>query len=111
MDLIKKLFPLSFKFNGDPKKLAIGALIYIGLQIIFGYFIAPIFLRALMIMCFTIILIPVAFLLCPVLDVLTIAISAYVIAGIVISILTYAGIIPNDVAEATEEAQTVSVED
>jgi hypothetical protein len=62
-------------------------------------------------MCFTIILIPVALLLCLVLDVLTIAVSAYVIAGIVMSILTYAGIIPNDVAEATEEAQTVSVED
>ena len=111
MDLIKKLFPLSFKLNGNPKKLAIGALIYIGLQIIFGYFIAPIFLSALMIMFFTIILIPVALLLCPVLDVITIAVSTYVIAGIVISILTYAGVLKNDAEAPAEEAQTVSVED
>lgn len=110
MDLIKKLFPLSFKLNGNPKKLAIGALIYIGLQIIFGYFIAPIFLSALMIMCFTIILLPVALLLFPVLDVITIAVSTYVIAGIVISILTYAGVLKNDAKAPAEEAQTVSVE-
>lgn len=111
MDLIKKIYPLSFKFNGEPKKLAIGALIYIGIHIIFGYMIAPVLLSMIMIMAATLILLPVALLLCLVYDILALTVTIYVVSGVVMSILTFAGVLKNDAEAPAEEAQTVSVED
>ena len=89
MDILKKIFPISWKFKGEVKNLVIAIVIYVvggfilGLIPIIGWLLSPI-------------------------------ISLYSLAGIVISILLFANVIkdePAAEAEAKEEAPAEEAKD
>ena len=95
MDILKKIFPLSWKFSKDVKDLIIGILIYLAGSTILGFILG-----------ITIIGIALAPL-----------VGIYSMAGIVIQILVFAKVIKDEPAadaeatEATEEANDESAED
>ena len=89
MDILKKIFPISWKFKGEVKNLVIAIVIYVvggfilGLIPIIGWLLSPI-------------------------------ISLYSLAGIVISILLFTNVIkdePAAEAEAKEEAPAEEAKD
>ena len=81
MDMLKKFFPLSWKFQGDVKNLVIAILIYV-----FGGAVIDIILAITII----------GAILAPI-------VSLYSLAGIVISILLFAGVIKDEPAAETKE--------
>ncbi|MBQ8689411.1 MAG: hypothetical protein IJ515_03505 [Clostridia bacterium] len=78
MDLLKKIFPLSFKYVGEAANLVIGIIIYVVAGIVGGLLIG-LFGN-----------IPVLNILCPLLGAL---LDVYVVAGIVIEILVQCKVI------------------
>lgn len=94
MDILKKIFPLTWKFKGDVKNLVIAILIYF-----FGTFIINVILLFVPI---------IGWILLPVVNI-------YSLVGTVLSILLFANVIkdePAEEAEATaEEANDESAED
>ena len=90
MDILKKIFPISWKFKGEVKDLVIAIVIYVvggfilGLIPIIGWLLSPL-------------------------------ISLYSLAGTVISILIFAKVIKDEPAEEAEapaeEAKDESAED
>lgn len=92
MDMLKKFFPLSWKFQGDVKNLVIAILIYV-----FGGAVIDIILVITIIGA-----------------ILTPIVGLYSLAGIVISILLFAGVLkdePAAEAEAKEEAPAEEAKD
>lgn len=86
MDTLKKLFPLSFQKNDSGKNFAIGLIVYVAVAIIMGLLIG---LAQLLVGW-----IPVAGpALCWVLYVIGVIVEIYVVAGIVLKILTFTKVI------------------
>ncbi len=90
MDMLKKFFPLSWKFQGDVKNLVIAILIYV-----FGGAVIDIILTITII----------GAILAPI-------VGLYSLAGIVISILLFAGVLKDEpTAETKEEATAEEAND
>lgn len=94
MDILKKIFPLTWKFKGDVKNLVIAILIYF-----FGTFIINVILLFVPI---------IGWILLPVVNI-------YSLVGTVLSILLFANVIKDEPAEEAEapaeEANDESAED
>ena len=77
MDILKKLFPLSFSHVKDTNKLVIGILIYVLVPVVIGLVLGLI----------SWLLFPLAFILAPIFYVIGTVLGLYCLAGLVIQLL------------------------
>ena len=77
MDILKKLFPLSFSHVKDTNKLGIGILIYVLVPVLLGLILGLI----------AGLLLPLAFILSPIFYVIDTVLGLYCLAGLVIQLL------------------------
>lgn len=77
MDILKKLFPLSFSHVKDTNKLVIGILIYVLVPVVIGLVLGLI----------SALLLPLAFILAPIFYVIDTVLGLYCLAGLVIQLL------------------------